>query len=253
MLEQLTNDAVYDYLLIFCRMGGAIMLLPALSESYASPRARIVIALGLSMVITPIAREYLPAMPLSSMHLFLIMTKEILVGVFIGSVAKIILSAMHVAGMIISYQLGIASGMLFDPAQGSQGAIVGTFLTFLTILLIFTTGLHHVFIHGVVDSYSVFPPKEALPMDQFTEMIAQTVSSAFMIGTKIASPQIVVGLVLYLSAGVMGRLMPQMQVFFVMIPVQILLGFFVLMLTLSSILLWFVEYYRETMMMFVVM
>lgn len=252
MLEQITSDAVFSHFLVFCRLGGALLLLPGLSEAYVSPRSRMIIAIGLTVVVTPITQPLLPALPPSGIELILLITKELIIGMFIGTMAKIILSTLHVAGMVMSYQMGLAAGTLFDPSQNSQGAIIGILLTFLGILLIFATDLHHIFLHGVVDSYKLFAPGPTLPLGGFADTVSQTASDAFNIGVKMAAPQIVVGLALYLAAGVMGRLMPQMQVFFVIIPVQILIGFFVLMITLSAFFMWFMDYYQEIMGTFIV-
>lgn len=251
MLEDITTASLFAFFLVFCRLAAGIMLLPGFSESYISPKARLVIALGVALVITPMTKQYLPPMPSSMFELIIIVSGEIIVGLFIGAVIKIILSSMHVAGMVISYQSGLAAATLFDPNQQTQGSIIGVFLTTLAVFLIFATNLHHIFLMGLIDSYKIFSPIQPMPIGGFSELISKTVAGSFLMGVKIAAPQIVIGLVLYLGAGIMARLMPQMQVFFVMMPVQIALGFFILMISLSAGMLWFMEYYREVLTNFV--
>ena len=99
----------------------------------------------------------------------------------------------------------------------------------------------------MIDSYQLFTPGDILPTDGFMEITKRTMANSFLAGFKIASPHIVVGLMLYLGAGIMGRLMPQMQVFFVLMPIQIIMGFSILAITLSTAMMWFMEYYTETM------
>ena len=121
MLENITTPLLFSYLLVFCRVGAAIMLLPGMSEGYITPRARMVVALGLSLAIIPIVMEQMPALPESGIQFFILIAKEILVGAFIGVVIKILFASLHVAGMVISMQTSLASAMMFDPTQGVQG------------------------------------------------------------------------------------------------------------------------------------
>ena len=251
MLDNITVELFFVYFLVLCRIAAAIMLLPGISETYISTRARIVAALGLALLITPLAKEYLPPLPKSAIGFFLIITSEIIIGLLIGSVAKIIFSTMHVAGQAISFQIGLAAANMFDPTQGGQGSTVGSILNMIAILLIFTTDMHHIFLSGIVDSYQLFNPTSPIPLGGFNEIITKAVSESFLMGIKIAAPQIVVGLILFLGAGVMGRLMPQMQVFFVMMPLQILLGFFIIMITLSAGMMMFINHYGEFMSNFI--
>lgn len=245
MLSQLSIEYVYQFLLVFCRVGAAIMLLPALSESYISARSRLIIALIFSLLLVSIAGALLPPLPKAVLSLTILVGKEIIVGIFIGSVAKLLMSAMHTAGMVIAYQSGLASASLFDPSQGGQSSVFGIFLMFLSTLIIFATNLHHLFLQGIIDSYQLFSPATILPSQGFMHVMTETISRAFLVGFKIASPHIVVGLVVYLGAGVMGRLMPQMQVFFILLPIQITIGFFILMITLATAMIWFTDYYME--------
>lgn len=246
MLENITTPLLFTYLLVFCRVGTTIMLLPGLSEGYIAPRARLILALGLSLAIIPTIQPLMPVMPTSGVEFFLLIAKEILVGAFIGTVVKVLFSALHVAGMVIATQTGLAAAMMFDPTQGEQNSAIGMFLMLLGIMIIFAGDIHHLFIMSIVDSYSLFPPMDELPMGGFSDLVSKTASTAFSMGVRISAPVIVIGLVIYLGGGVMGRLMPQMQVFFVLTPIQILLGFSMLILTLSTGMMWFMSYYTDT-------
>lgn len=252
MFNDITLQTVFALLLVFARIGSAIMLMPGIGDSYMSPRSRLIIALGLTVIIMPVIQNILPPIPASTINLLMLMGSEIIIGVFIGMVARIVISTMHISGMIISYQCGLSSANLFDPTQGTQGTIIGTFLNLMAILLIFISNLHHIFIHGIADSYQLFTINDTLPLAGFADVITKTIAESFMTAFKIAAPQVVVGLMLSLCAGIMGRLMPQMQVFFVIMPIQILLGFFILMITLSVSMMWFIDYYSETIGQFLV-
>ncbi|MDB2414476.1 flagellar biosynthetic protein FliR [Rickettsiales bacterium] len=247
LLAEITTETIFAFFLIFCRIGAAIMLLPSIGETFISPRSRLIIALGLSLIILPVIKKMLPAIPASMITMFIYIFSEILIGVFFGVIARLVMSALHVAGMIISYQMGLAAANMFDPTQGGQSSAIGTFMSFLAILLIFTSGTHYLFLQGILDSYEIFIPNSSLPVEGFSNIVVQVAAESFMVGFKMSSPIIVMGLILYLGAGVMGRLMPQMQVFFVLIPMQIILGIFILLTVLSATMMWFMDYYQETM------
>ncbi len=245
MFDGINSALIFSYFLVFCRLGSGIMLLPGLSESYMSPKSRLVAALALSGLVLPTVQNILPKLPSSGIELALMAVSEIIIGLFIGSMAKILMSTLHVTGMIVSQNIGLASASMFDPSQSSQGSEIGVFLVFIAILIVFQTDLHHVFIKGLVDSYRIFDPKDSLPLSGFAETMGKIASESFMVGIKLAAPQIVVGLIFYIGSGVMARLMPQMQVFFVLMPIQVTLGFFIFMVTLSACMISFMNYFAE--------
>jgi len=250
MLNNITTPLLFSYLLVFCRVGAAMMLLPGLSEGYMNPRARLYISLGICLAIIPMLLDKMTAMPDSGVKFFLLIAKEIMVGAFIGTVIKILFATLSAAGMIIASQTGLGSAMLFDPSQSEQGSSISVFLGIAGLMMIFASDLHHIFIRAIVDSYSLFPPLEALPIGGFTDLVTKTVAESFSIAIRISSPVIVIGLVIYLGGGIIGRLMPQIQVFFIMTPVQILLGFSMFLMALSTGLTWFMNYYSDILQNF---
>lgn len=221
------------------------MLMPGFGEIYVSPAIRLLVAMGISAVMLPIVGATLPPIPGDVLSLFLIILAEITVGLFIGAVTRILQATLHIAGMIIAFQSSLASALLFDANQGSQGSVFGNFLTLVGLTILFTSDLHHFILIGISDSYNLFSPTDFPPINDFAKFAAMAVSSGFLVAFKISAPLIVVGLLLYLGAGMMARLMPNMQVFFILIPLQIYVAFFLLMIILSSGMMWYLSYFEE--------
>lgn len=221
--------------------------MPGVGELYVPVRMRLMAALLTSLMLAPVIQTSLPAMPDSPWLLLLFMFDEILLGITLGLAARIITSTLHITGMVIAYQSGLASAILFDANQGGQGSIVGNFMTLFAMMLFFVMNMHHLLLAGYAESYTLFPPAHLPDMGNLSELISRLVSDSFLVAIKIASPQIVVGLLLFLGSGILARLMPSFQVFFVIIPLQILLSFTVLALTIASGMMWFIEYFRDTM------
>ena len=134
---------------------------------------------------------------------------------------------------MIAQQLGSGFVTAVDPTQGEQGVIIGNFLTMLGITLFFATDMHHLVIAALNDSYTLFEPGEVPVVGDVAALVTKTVSGAFRIGIQLSAPFLVFGLLFNIGLGVLSRLMPQMQVFFVALPLSILIGLLFLLLVLG--------------------
>ncbi len=247
-LETLTALAMFHYFLLFCRIGSAIMLMPGLGEGFVSPTIRAVLALLITLVVyLPLKNTLPPVQPDNLAQLTALVFGEIAVGLFIGGMMRLLLSLWHIAGMLIALQSGLASATLFDPNQGTQGAVIGVFLNIVAVTLIFATDGHHLMLMGIIDSYQTFVVGHLPPMGDFSDFAAKTLSSAFRQAFMIASPVMVVGLFMNVMAGIMARLMPSMQVFFIMMPIQILVSFIIMMVTISAGMMWYLRYFKDAL------
>ncbi|MEQ8747605.1 flagellar biosynthetic protein FliR [Pyruvatibacter sp.] len=248
----LLPETILVYVLVFSRIGAAMMVLPALGEMNVSPRIRLVMAIMVAAVLAPVVASSYPAMPLGIGSIASSLIAEIVVGLFIGLTARMFMSALQVAGTVIAFQTGLAFAMNMDPTQGVQGAIVGTYLAVLGTAMIFVTDLHHLMLIGLRDSYTLFPPSAAFPTSDFLAVAVDTVASAFTLGLQLAAPFLVFSLIFYLGIGVLSKLIPQVQIFFIAMPANILFGFVLLFLLLGSIMLYFLEHFEALLMRFIV-
>ena len=251
MLQELLPAQVFLILLVFTRVGSAMLLLPGFGEPYVPPRARLFLALMISLIITPILGDTLPAMPESAANLLVLLAGEFLIGAFFGTIARLFLSALTTAGMVMAYMSSMANALTNDPSAAQQGSIAGTFLVVIAVLMIFTLNLHHTMLAAVIDSYQLFVPGQVPPVADFADMVTRVVAKTFLLSFQIAAPFVVMGLIFFLGVGILGRLMPQMQVFFVAMPLQIAAGLAVLALVLPAIMRWFINAFQESLMPFV--
>ena len=250
MLAQLLPADLFSTLLVFVRLGAALLVLPGFGEIYISQRVRLALAFTLTIVVAPLVVHTLPAQPAIPVELVVVIGGEAAVGLLIGGAARLMISGLHVAGTVIAFQSSLAYASTIDPTQGTQSALVATLMTILGTVLIFASGLHFMMLQAMVDSYELFPPAALPPLQDFMEAAIGFVTGAFRVGMQIAAPFIVYGLVLYMGMGLMARLMPQMHVFFIILPLQIVAAFFVLMVTLGAIMVWFLDYFEEGLAQF---
>jgi flagellar biosynthetic protein FliR len=246
MLPSLAAQDIFVLFMIFARIGSALMILPAFGEPYVPPRFRLILAIAITMLAAPVLGVRFPAIPESPWALFLLLGTEIVTGLFLGTIGLVLIGVLHTAGTIISYQTSLSNGFVFDPAVSQQSALPSMFLTTLGVLLILVTNLHHMMLRALVDSYVMFTPGVLPAVGDMSQSISQLVARAFLIGVQLTGPFIAVGLVFYLGVGLLARLMPQVQVFFIVMPLQIMLGLAAFAIVLPMIMLWYLDSFRDT-------
>jgi len=227
------------FVLIFARLGSMLMLMPALGEQSVPARVRLAAALAITLVLYPFAREFYGTLPQDLGGLVWLLGTELMVGLCLGITTRLVLSSLSIAGNVIAIQLGLAFVQTVDPMQGEQGALVANFLSLTAITLIFATDLHHLFVAALGQSYLHFRPGEGLPTGDMAKLALEIVAQAFQIGLQLATPFLLFGLVFYVGLGVLSKLMPQMQIFFISVPASLLIGFLILALVMGSMFAWF--------------
>jgi flagellar biosynthesis protein FliR len=231
------------FMLVFARIGTMVMLMPGLGEVNVPVRIRLGMALALTLILLPLHRNAYQVDLQNLAPLPVLLVHEILVGLILGATARVTLSALTVAGSVIAQQLGLGFVTAVDPTQGQQGIVVGNLLTILGITLVFATDLHHLVIAALTESYAIFKPGELMSSGDVAMLATKTFALAFKIGVQLSAPFLVFGLVFNLGLGVLARLMPQMQVYFVGAPLSILLGFLILVAVIATMMGTFLDYF----------
>jgi len=224
------------FMLVFARIGTMLMLLPGLGELSVPVRLRLTVALALAAVLLPLHRDAYHLDLRSYGPVLVMLGEELFIGAVLGMTARLTISALQVAGSVIAQQLGLGFVTAVDPTQGQQGVIFGNFLTMLGVTLIFATDLHHLVIAALNDSYVLFRPGEVPLIGDAAALTVSTIGSAFKVGIQLSAPFLVFGLLFNLGLGVLSRLMPQMQVFFVGMPLSILAGLLILLLVVGAMM-----------------
>jgi flagellar biosynthesis protein FliR len=228
MLEQLLPAQAFSVFLVFARIGSAFSVLPGFSEAFIAMRFRLMLAGATCLIVAPVVAPGLPQAPDSPLALLVLLGGEVMIGLFLGMTARLALAAVQTAGMIIGLQTSLSNAFAYDPTTAQQNAVVGAWLSTIALVLIFVTNMHHLMLRGLVESYSVFRPTELPPIGDLTDIIVRLVSSSFLLGIQIATPFMAFGFIFFLALGLIARLMPQVQIFFVAMPLQIVIGFIAL-------------------------
>ncbi len=235
------------FMLAFARIGAMVMLMPGLGEANIPVRIKLSIALLLTLIILPLHRSAYHIDMESMSALVVLMLHEIIIGIVLGATARVTLSALQVAGSIIAQQMGLGFVTSVDPTQGQQGLLVGNFLTILGVTLLFATDSHHLVIAALNESYTIFSPGETMASGDVAALATRAFAAAFRIGLQLSAPFLVFGLVFNIGLGVLARLMPQMQVYFVGVPLSIFAGFLILGFVLAAMMGTFLDYFIGVM------
>lgn len=235
------------FLLAFARIGTMVMLVPGLGEQTLPARVRLAIALVLTIILLPAHQQAYRVDMQALAPVLALLFQEIIIGAVLGLTARLAMSALQIAGTIVAQQLGFGFVTAVDPTQNQQGVLIGNFLTVLGVTLIFATDLHYPVIAALNDSYNIFRPGEMPFSGDVARHITQVVTSAFRIGVQLAAPFLAFGLLFNLGLGILSRLMPQMQVFFVGLPLSILLGLLLLLLVLGAMMGTFTDYMQAVL------
>ena len=235
------------FMLVFARVGAMVMLLPGFGESNIPVRIKLGIALLLTLIILPLHRAAYQVDLTSMSSLGVLMVHEIVIGIVLGATARVTLSALAVAGSVIAQQLGLGFVTAVDPTQGQQGLLIGNFLTILGMTLLFATDSHHLVIAALNESYRIFSPGELMPSGDVAALATRAFAAAFKIGMQLSAPFLVFGLVFNIGLGVLARLMPAMQVYFVGVPLSIMVGFLIFALVLTGMMATYLNYFVGVM------
>ena len=175
LLATFVTENIALYMMVFARVGTAMMVMPGIGDSFISPRVRLLFSLAFTVVISSSIMPFMPAMDMGTTMFLWIMAREIFIGFFIGTVARIFMSAVDTGGMLISMQMGLGNAFVFNPQFATQGSIVGAFLSLSAAVLLFATNLHHLLIYALIDSYQTFPSGGDMPL---IGGVAQTIAKS---------------------------------------------------------------------------
>ena len=247
-----SSQRVWQGSLIFARIGAVLMIIPGIGEAVIPPRMRLAFTFVLTLLLIPVLANSLPPIPSDLAGTVFGLVHEVLIGLMLGTLIRVFISALAVAGEIISLQTTLSFAQTANPAQAQSSTSIGTFLALLGLVLVYAMNLHHMFIKAMIDSYTLFPTTKPIMLQDATSLMIRTVSQAFSLALQISAPVIVFAMVFNIATGFVGRIMPSFPVFFAATPLSVLLGLSVLALSLGVTGLVFIGHYQEFINLFLV-
>ena len=221
----------FTFMLVLCRVGAAVMLLPGLGEAEPPAALRAGLSLALVALVLPGVGVVAPqgVAPTAAM-----VGAELLCGGVLGWLARCIALALPMAGQLISLMLGLTSVVLPDPVLG-QSSVIMRLLALAAPVLVLGTGLWELPIAALSGSYGLVPPGHLLPVADGADAAVGAVATAFGLALRLAAPFVIASMVFQAALGLLSRLIPQLQIYFAALPGQVLGGLALLAVLATSL------------------
>lgn len=229
MTELLISDFLTG-LMIFIRIGALLSFVPFYNSNSIPMLARLGLALILTYVVFFNVEQYLFNADENFLYLVLFGIKEALIGIIMGFTLNIVFQGISFAGLLVGREMGLAMSTMFDPVSGNDGNILAALLSMTAILVFVLINGHHFIIESLSYSFKVIPLGGFAITESTYDLVIKYSGSIFILAVKIASPIIVAFFLIHLASGIISRVSPAFQVFFVLLPLKIGLGFFLLAL-----------------------
>jgi flagellar biosynthetic protein FliR len=234
----------FQAVLVFARLGAAVLLLPGLGEADVPAPVRLALGLAMLALLLPVLAPGLPAAPEAGAEAVRLVAQEVVVGLWLGGLARIVALALSVAGQAVATLIGLQGLLAMDPELGGQGTALARLLGLAAAVLVLGTGLYAVALRALVESYALIPAGAPLPAGAAAEAVAAAGAAMLELALRLAAPFVIGAVVLNVALGLLARLAPQVQTFFVAVPGQILAGIALLMLVAPPLLLAYAEALR---------
>ena len=212
------------FLVMFARVGAVLMLLPVFSEEAVPGQIRLLMALGMSAGLWGVISPSIPDAAIAQHALAASALSETLVGLSIGMIIRIMFHAAAMAGSIVSLQIGLSSALVADPSQGGHTTLLSKFAAVAAAVVCMAFDVHHLWIASIVESYGVLPVGGLPPAADFAELAIVAVGRAMALALSLAAPLIVYGILFNVALGLASRLAPAIQLFFILQPLNLILG-----------------------------
>jgi len=235
-LASALSGLAYAFMLVLARSAGAVALFPGLAETGVPARIRAGLAGAIALLLTPVVAPMVPRPPTGIGGFAAAIGAELLTGLWLGFLARLVTLALPIAGQILAGLLGQSNILQPDPRLGPQTAALAQMFALAAAVLVFVTGLYALPVEALAGSYRLFAPGSALPAGDGVRAIAEAVEGSFALAMRLAAPGIVLSALWSLAAGVAARIAPRVQVYFIAMPAQALFGLVLLAGTAAALL-----------------
>ena len=229
-------DLAFAFALVLARAGAACMLLPGIGEAELPMMVRAGFALALALVLLPVLAPTLPLPPADAWQGFTMLAAELAAGALLGWLARLLLVALPLAGQFIAVLTGQASILQPDDVLGPQGAALGRLFALAGPVLLLASGLYALPLQALAGSYAVLPAGAMLPAGDTAATVTVAVGGCFALALRLAGPFLLAGILWHVVLAGLGRLAPQLPLFFLAAPAQLLGGLLLLALLGGSLL-----------------
>lgn len=218
----------FAFVLVLGRIGAALTLLPGLGEAAPPAMLRAGLAVGITLLLLPSVAPLVPPVPAAMPVAAGMIAAEVLTGLWLGWLARLLAVALPLAGQFIAFMLGVSNVLVTDTELGAQGSALQQLFSLVAPLALLISGLYALPLAALAGSYDLIGPGRLLPVGDGTALATRAVSECFALALKLASPFVLAAVVWHVVIGLLARLVPRLPVYFIALPGQILGGMLLL-------------------------
>ncbi len=219
---------LWSFVVVLVRTAAILSALPLLGARNVPRRIKVTLAAGVAIVLTPVVNIHFVPNWLQPLTLLMGLTAEMFIGLALGLATRLLMASVELAGQVMGFQVGFGFAQAVDPATQLQTPVFGQLLTVFATLLYFQLDGHHLILLALGSSFALIPPFGAHLQAPLLVDIVQLMQGTMTTGLKLALPVIGVTLLIHLTMGLLGRLVPQMNVLITSFPITISVGLLVL-------------------------
>ena len=228
------NYAEFErFLFVFFRVGALILFVPVLGSRQIPSSMKIGFILFISIVIFPLVQDRPMPEPQGILELSTFLISDVTIGLGIAFIARLIFTAVQIAGTVVDFQMGFGVVNVIDPQTDTQVSVTAQFHNIIAILIFLAIDAHHFIIQAIVESFFIINPAEINFASITPEYMLYLFSATFTTAVKIAAPIMAILFFLSVGLGLVARTVPQMNVFIVGFPLQIGVGLLMVGLSIS--------------------
>jgi flagellar biosynthesis protein FliR len=222
--------------LMLIRIATFMAIMPLFGTRVVPQPAKILLSMVMTLVLFPVLKNTMNVPAFWDESLILCVLREAFIGIFLGFLTRMIFMSVEVAGQLVGISMGFSTITLINPAFGDSAGVMEQFESILATLLFLAINGHHLFFEAIFQSFKLAPVGVLTMNPQALASLTVFAQEVFVIGVKLAGPMIAVILFLNVALGIVGRAVPQINVFVISFPVNILVGLFVFMVSIPLML-----------------
>ncbi len=231
-LYQLPEEQILLFAAMLLRVIGFFVAMPIIGTPAVPVHLKVLLSVSFAIVMFPVVQALKPNFAVFSDALILVCMKEVVVGLFLGFLVRMFFFSMTIAGEIVGMSAGLSASQMFNPAIGDQSTAFETFHVMMGTTAFLIMGGHHYFIEAFGQSFQFLPVTSmgfnTLTVGSIVEMGQQVIATGF----RLATPVWLSILVSNIAMGLLGRAVPQINIFVMSFHVTIFLGFGIVILML---------------------
>lgn len=229
-MAQTDEETIFVFLVVLARTSGLMLVAPVFGARLVTPRVRAALALGLAVCLLPAAAVSAGAgsLPASAPVLLAVLGVEATAGYALGLVAALLFAAVRTSGQVAGIHMGIGIANLVDPQTMEHITPVAEWLNMTAMLVFLAVDAHHLLISALAKSFDVLPAGVGVLAPDGFRVVLAAAGHLFDASVRLAAPVLIVLLLTNGVMGVLARMIPQLNVFIVGFPINLLAALLVL-------------------------